>query len=75
MRRTREGEPAVRVTYADGRVVDISRSRVKVYRPNLHPDAPPGTKLRVRFADAQPGSKGYKRDPTAAELSLLRDSL
>lgn len=73
VRTTRTGEKAVRVTRADGSVVDISPQRVKEYVPNTHPNAPPGTLDRVRFPNAQPGSKGLKRDPTAEELEILRD--
>jgi hypothetical protein len=46
---------------------------VKEYVPNTHPNAPPGTLDRVRFPNAQPGSKGLKRDPTAEELEILRN--
>jgi hypothetical protein len=73
VRTTRTGERAVRITRADGSVVDISPQRVKEYVPNTHPNAPPGTLDRVRFPDAQPGSKGLKRDPTADELEILRN--
>lgn len=73
VRTTRTGEKAVRVTRADGSVVDISPQRVKEYVPNTHPNAPLGTLDRVRFPDAQPGSKGLKRDPTAEELEILRN--
>lgn len=72
VRTTRTGEKAVRITRADGSVLDISPQRVKEYVPNTHPNAPPGTLDRVRFPDAQPGSKGLKRDPTPEELELLR---
>ncbi|MCU0972485.1 MAG: hypothetical protein MUF80_00770, partial [Burkholderiales bacterium] len=73
VRTTRTGEKAVRITRADGSVVDISPQRVKEYVPNTHPNAPPGTLDRVRFPNAQPGSKGLKRDPTAEELEILRN--
>ena len=73
VRTTRSGEKAVRITRADGSVVDISPQRVKEYIPNIHPNAPPGTLQRVRFSNAQPGSKGLKRDPTPAELETLRN--
>lgn len=67
-RTTRAGEPAARITYPDGSVKDVSPQRVKEFVPNTHPSAPPGTPQRVRFDDAQPGTKGYKRDPTPADL-------
>jgi len=73
VRTTRSGERAVRITRADGSVLDISPQRVKEYVPSTHPKAPPGTLNRVRFPEAQPGSKGFKRDPTAAELEMLRN--
>jgi hypothetical protein len=73
VRTTRSGEMAVRITRADGSVVDISPQRVKEYVPNTNPNAPPGSLNRVRFPDAQPGSKGLKRDPTSDELETLRN--
>jgi len=73
VRTTRSGEKAVRITRTDGSVIDISPQRVKEYVPNTHPNAPPGTLDRVRFPDAQPGSKGLKRDPTPAEMEMLRN--
>jgi hypothetical protein len=60
------------MTRADGSVIDISPQRVKEYVPNTHQNAPPGALDRVRFPNAQPGSKGLKRDPTAEELEILR---
>lgn len=72
MRTTRSGDPAVRITKPDGSVIDISTKRVKEYIPNTHPNAPPGTLNKVKFPDAQPNSKGYKRDPTLEELEILK---
>ena len=72
-RTPRSGETAVRITRADGSVIDISPTRVKEYLPNTHPSAPPGTMDRVRYPNAEPGSKGYKRDPTPEELEILRN--
>jgi RHS repeat-associated protein len=73
VRTSRSGEKAIRITRPDGSVIDISPQRVKEYVPNTHPNAPPGTLQRVQFPDAQPGSKGLKRDPTPEELELLRN--
>ena len=73
IRTTRSGEKAVEITKADGSRKDISASRVKEWVPNTNPKAPPGAQQKVKFENAQPGSKGYKRDPTAAELKKLRD--
>ncbi len=67
-RRTRNGDPGVRITREDGSVVDISPSRVKEFVPE--PRASSGTR-RVIFEDAIPGSKGRKRLPTKEELDLL----
>jgi hypothetical protein len=72
-RKTRSGEIAVRQTRVDGSVIDISPQRVKEYVPNTHPDAPLGALNKVKFPDALPGSKGYKRAPTGEELEFLRD--
>ena len=72
VRTTRSGEQAARITRPDGSVIDISPTRVKEYVPNTHPNAPPGTLDRVKFPDALPGSKGYKRAPTLEELDILR---
>ncbi|CAK0773639.1 TcdB_toxin_midN domain-containing protein [Gammaproteobacteria bacterium] len=73
-RTTRSGENAVRITKPDGSVIDISPKRVKEYVPNTHLNAPPGTLDKVKFPNAQPGSKGYKRDPTPEELKILSNS-
>ena len=71
-RTTRDGDIAVRVTEADGSVIDISTVRVKAYVPARSGYAPAGALHKVRFDDALPGSKGYKRLPTPEELALLR---
>lgn len=72
VRMTRSGEQAVRITRPDGSVIDISPARVKEYVPSTHPNAPEGTLDRVKFPDALPGSKGYKRAPTPEEIEILR---
>jgi RHS repeat-associated protein len=66
-RTTRAGERAVRVTDRGGGIRDISPTRVKEFKPANHPSAPAGTMQRVRFPNAQAGSKGFKRDPTPVE--------
>jgi len=71
-RTARDGTNAVRQTFPNGSVKDISRARVKEFVPSQHPKAPPGTLQKVKFDNALPGSKGYKRPPTAAELTELR---
>jgi RHS repeat-associated protein len=70
-RTTRSGERGVKDTYPDGSVKDMSAQRVKEYVPKDHPSAPPGTKQKVEFENAQAGTKGYKRDPTPEELDEL----
>lgn len=70
-RTTRSGEIAIRTTRLDGSVIDISSTRVKEFVPNTHPKAPAGTLDKVKFDNALPGSKGYKRLPTAKELKSL----
>ena len=72
-RTTRAGDKAVRITRPDGSVIDISPKRAKEYIPETHPNAPPGTLRKVRFPNALPGSKGFKRTPTPDELSILKD--
>nr|WP_256436133.1 SpvB/TcaC N-terminal domain-containing protein [Ensifer sp. ENS03] len=68
-RTTKKGEKAVEVIRPDGSVIDISPDRVKEYEYE-----PRASKLRrpKTFEDAQPGSKGEKRDPTPAELDFLK---
>lgn len=70
-RGTRSGGTGARVTRPDGSVLDITSSRVKEFLPNTHPKAPPGTLQKVKFPNAQPGTKGFKRDPTPQELDFL----
>lgn len=72
-RTTRSGEPGMTITKPDGTKKDITPSRVKETELVDHPKAPPGTIQGKRFEDAQPGSKGLKRDPTPEELKLLKD--
>ncbi len=74
VRTNRAGEKAVRITRADGSVIDISPQRVKEFVPSTHPKAPPGTLAKIKFNNSLPGSKGCKRLPTAEELKLLDDS-
>jgi hypothetical protein len=74
VRTSRGGEKAIRITYPDGRVVDISPTRVKEFVPNTHPKAPAGALQKVQFDDALPGSKGFKRAPTAEELRMLEEA-
>jgi hypothetical protein len=71
VRTTRAGDKGVRITRPDGSIIDITPQRVKEYVPNTNPNAPPGTMDRVKFSDALPGSKGYKRAPTAHDLGEL----
>lgn len=70
---TRSGEQAVRITRPDGSVIDISPTRVKEFVPNNHPKAPQGALNKVKFDNALPGTKGFKRPPTPAELEVLRN--
>jgi RHS repeat-associated protein len=72
-RTTRGGGQGVRLTRPDGSVLDITGKRVKEFVPNTHPNAPPGTLQRVQVPNAQPGTKGFKRDPTPDELRLLEE--
>lgn len=39
--------------------------------PNNHPNAPADATNRVKFDNAIPGTKGYKRLPTRKELRRL----
>ncbi len=74
VRTTRAGDKAVRITKSDGSVIDISPKRVKEFVLNTHPKAPPGALTRVKFDNAIPGSKGFKRQPTQQELDILKNS-
>jgi uncharacterized protein RhaS with RHS repeats len=69
--RTKIGGPRIKQTRADGSKTDITDSRVKEFTPNTHPKAPEGTMQKVKFDNAQSGSKGYKRDPTTTEQKML----
>lgn len=71
-RTTRAGETAARVEFPDKTVLDVSPRRVKESVPSTHPNAPPGTTQKVLFENAQPGSKGFKRDPTPSDVEWLR---
>jgi len=71
-RTNRSGDTAARVEFPDKSVLDVSPDRVKEFVPNTHPKAPPGTLQKVPFENAQPGSKGYKRDPTPSDLEWLK---
>ncbi|HEX8238314.1 MAG TPA: RHS repeat-associated core domain-containing protein [Allosphingosinicella sp.] len=74
VRTTRSGGKAVEITKPDGSIIDISETRVKEFKPNTHPQAPPGTMDKVKFPDPLPGSKGFKRAPTPEELEILRNA-
>ena len=74
VRTTRSGDRAVRITKPNGAVKDISPQRVKEYVPNTHPKAPSGALEKVKFPNAQPGSKGVKRDPTPEEVDILKNT-
>jgi hypothetical protein len=51
--------------------MDITSARVKEWVPNLNPKAPAGTLQKVKFDSFLPGSKGFKRTPTQAEIDFL----
>jgi hypothetical protein len=59
--KTKLGGPRIKQTRKDGSKTDITDDRVKEYTPNNHPKAPEGAMQKVKFENAQPGSKGYKR--------------
>ncbi|MCW5959719.1 MAG: hypothetical protein KIS76_06105 [Pyrinomonadaceae bacterium] len=67
----RKGENAVEIIFSNGNKKDISPFRTKEWVPNNHPNAPSGTMQKVRFKDSIPGSKDYKRQPTAEEIEFL----
>ena len=71
-RGTRDVGCGTTVKYPDGSSKDITSGRVKEFVPNPDPRAPPGTPSKVKFGDAQPGSKGLKRDPTPEELKMFK---
>jgi hypothetical protein len=73
-RTTRSGGRGVELTRPDGSQINITAKRVREWVPNTHPSAPPGTRQRVRFPNAQPGTNGFKRDPTPEELRLLDEA-
>lgn len=69
VRITRGNQKGVKIKKPDGTVIDITPERVKEWEPE---PKNPGTGLKKKkFDNPQPGSKGYKRDPTQAELDLL----
>lgn len=70
----RDGE-AVEVIFKDGSKIDINAARVKEWVPNTHPKAPAGTLQKVKFENSLPGSKGYKREATQAEINYLKNLL
>lgn len=72
--KTKDGAPRIKQTFSDGSTLDITDDRVKGYTPNTHPSAPEGTMQKVEFENAQPGSKGYKRDPTPEERQMLDEA-
>jgi RHS repeat-associated protein len=71
VRRTTQGDIAIRQIRADGTKIDISPTRVKEWVPKNNPNTPPGTMQRVEFGNARPGWR-FKRLPTAEEVELLR---
>jgi hypothetical protein len=74
---TRGQEPGIHVTRPDGSVIDITPSRVKEFTPVTDPRAPAGLLNQVKFPSdvpTLPGSKGYKRYPTAEELKVLYEA-
>ena len=73
VRTTRAGDKAIRTTRPDGSIIDITPQRVKAFVPNTHPKAPSGALNRVKFDNAIPGSKGFKRLPTQQELDILKN--
>ena len=70
VRKTRGNQKGVKITRPDGTIIDITPERVKEWEPEPRNPKEGGTK-RKKFDNPQPGSKGYKRDPTQAELDLL----
>lgn len=73
VRVTRQGDKAVQIMRENGDVIDISPKRVKEFIPNRHPKAPQGTLQKIKFENALPGTKGFKRAPTQQELELLKE--
>jgi len=73
-RTTDAGEKAVEVKFEDGSKIDIDPTRVKAWEEKTIPYGPKaGQKIedKVKFDNAIPGTKGYKRLPTPQEESLL----
>lgn len=66
---------AVEIIFKDGTKIYITMERVKKWVPNLNPNAPVGTLQKVKFENFLPGSKGYKRMPTQAEIDFLNSLL
>lgn len=71
-RTNRQGTQSVEIVRPNGTKIDISQTRVKEFRLNTHPLAPTSTYQRLKFDNAIPGSKGYKRPPTQRELDILK---
>ncbi len=69
VRITRGKQKGVEIIRPDGTKIDITSKRVKEWE--LEPNNPNEGTKRKEFDNPQPGSKGYKRDPTQAELDLL----
>jgi RHS repeat-associated protein len=65
-------QQSVQLDYPDGRQVDINLNRVKEKAPATDPRAA-GRPQKVKFDNAQPGSKGLKRDPTPQELEIFKN--
>jgi len=70
-RTTRHQQKAIRIKMKNGNIKDISPRRVKEFTPNNHPSAPKGRMNKVKYENAQPNSKGFKRDPTPSEFKML----
>ncbi len=72
--KTKNGAPRIKQKFPDGRTTDITSKRVKEWVPQTHPNAPKGTMDKVVFKNAQPGTKGHKRNPTPAEQKMLDEA-
>jgi RHS repeat-associated protein len=67
--KTKEGDPRIKKEYPDGTKQDITDERVKEWKTKETPNGPKPQKQK--FDNAQPGSKGYKRNPTNSEQNEL----
>jgi RHS repeat-associated protein len=64
---------AVEIIFKNGNKTDINAARVKEWTPNSHSSAPAGALQKVKFPNAIPGSKGFKRLPTQGEIDFLNN--